>query len=658
MRRLVSLAVLVLLSAPLIAQAPGEFPFANGDPTVDPDTIYRLALDPAAHPGESSALLLDDGIVRVEADGRITETYRQVVQVLTEDAVSDEQEWSFSWHPGHERFHLNWIKVVKPDGTVISSGPAHQQETDVPAEMGDPVYSDTHELRVSLSGVAVGTLVDYSYTSEDFKPFLPGDFYLTWSVANGRTTERSRYVVDLPAGMKPRIREENLDFPRRVVVAHGRQVLTWAAHDLARVKGESFATYDSNTVVSSIDIASPETWGDIGKWYAGLARDRYAITPAVTAKVHELVAGARTLDDSIRAVHRYVAQDVRYISIALGISGYRPRLPDSVIATGFGDCKDKATLFVTALRAMGVKADPVLLSSNGHVVTTLPSINQFDHEIAVVHAAGGPVYADLTAEYRPYGELPVVEQGEFGLVVHTDGSVEEVRFPSSPPDQNVDSVLVSGTVTPDGKFNGWFEQRAVGSPATDLRERFGTPYDSTDRAKFMQSLATNWFLGARGDSLQLFNGKDFTARPEVRMAILDGTAIEQSGETRYLRFPFGDVSGLATLADRVENDGPRRFPIDASAVLGASAEYSEFRVKLPAGWTVDLPTDVRQAGPFGTYASHYAFDHGTLLLTRQIVGARGIYRPAKLPELTAWLRAVARDNVHFIVVHPAAGAAP
>lgn len=646
--------LLAMTAAPLAAQGSADFPYANGDPTVNTDTIYRLTLDPAAHPGEASALLLDDGAVRIEADGRLTETYRQVIQVLTEDAVSDEQEWSFSWHPGHEQFHLNWIKVVKPDGAVISSGPAHQQETDVPAEMGDPVYSDAHQLRVSLSGVAVGTLVDYSFTTEDVKPILPGDFYLSWSVANARTVARSRYVVDAPAGMKLKIRERNLAFPRQTRVGHGRQVLTWTARNLPRIKGEEFANADSDTVLSEINVSSPESWNDIGKWYGGLARDRYAITPAVKAKVHELVAGARTLDDSIRAVHKYVAQDIRYISIALGISGYRPRLPDSVIATGFGDCKDKATLFVTALRAMGVKADPVLLSSSGHVIPTLPSIKQFDHEIAVVHASGGPVYTDLTAEYRPYGELPVPEQGEFGLVVHTDGSVEEIRFPLAAAEANVDSIVVRGSLTTDGKFNGRFDERAAGSKATELRERFSTPYDSTDRDKFMRSLATGWFLGAHGDSLQLFEGKNFSARPEVAMAVLGGTAIETSGDTHYIRFPFGDVSGLGTLADRLETDGPRRFPIDAAAVLGPEVIYREFRADLPPGWTAEVPPDVQEAGPFGVYRSHYAFEHGTLLLTREMTGARGIYPPSALPQLTAWLRAVAKDNVHFIVVHPPA----
>lgn len=650
--------LLLVASAPLRAQDTTSFPFAHGDPSVDPDTIYRLALDPAKHPGESTALLLDDGRVSAEADGRTVSTYRQIIQVLTEDAVKNEQEWSFSWHPGHQRFHLNWIRVVKPDGTVISSGPSHEQETDVPAELGDPVYSDAHELRVSLSGVAVGTLVDYSYTSEELKPFLPGDFYFSWSVANGNTTLRSRFVVDAPAGLKLRIRERNLGFKRETRTVAGRQVLTWATRDLARIKPETFANYDSSDVISSVQVSSPETWRDVGRWYGDLARDRYVVTPAMAAKVHQLVAGARTLDDSIRAVHKYAAQDVRYVSIALGISGYRPRLPDSVMATGFGDCKDKATWFVTALRALGVRADPVLLSSDGGVVTTLPSIQQFDHEIAVVHGADGPVYTDLTSEYRPYGEIPVAEQGEFGLVVHEDGTVEEVRFPVAPPEVNAESTLVAGTVTPDGKFNGWFRQRDAGSKAVGLREQFSTPYDSTDRAKFMRSLATGWYLGARGDSLELFNGKDFSATPAVRMAILDGAAIDSSGATLYIKSPFGDVGGLASLADRLENDGPRRLPIDVASVFGPEVSYLEYRATLPPGWTVDLPPDVRANSQFATYASHYGFEHGTLVLTRLMTGFRGVQPPSRLPDLTAWLRAVAADKVQFIVVHRPASPTP
>src|SRR5579885_1127126 len=136
------------LGQPLAAQAPRIT--QQGDPTVHPDSIYTLAVNPADHPEETAAFLLDDGVIRREADGRGTTTYRQIVQILRPEAVDRYREQRFSYAPKHERFTINWIRVVKPDGTVISAKPLQVQESDVPAQLGDPTYSDRKVIRVSL----------------------------------------------------------------------------------------------------------------------------------------------------------------------------------------------------------------------------------------------------------------------------------------------------------------------------------------------------------------------------------------------------------------------------------------------------------------------------------------------------------------------------
>ena len=63
------------------------------------------------------------------------------------------------------------------------------------------------------------------------------------------------------------------------------------------------------------------------RWYDGLSRDRYTLPADVQAKVRELAATAKTRLDTIRAVHRWVAQDIRYISIALGVFAALINLP-------------------------------------------------------------------------------------------------------------------------------------------------------------------------------------------------------------------------------------------------------------------------------------------------------------------------------------------
>src|SRR5258708_7753010 len=232
------LLLLVLGVAPAAAQVPRIT--SAGDPSVNSDTIYRLAVRAAEHPDDDFIYLLDDGVIRLEPDGRGSRTYRQVVQVLTREAAERWGEQSFPYVSERERLTLNWVRVLRPNGQVISDKPAQEQESIAPVASEAPVYSDVRVRRISIGGIAPGTLLDYSYTVETLKPLTPGDFEVGWRVTTGRLTRRSRYIVDLPAGLAARVKERNLPFPRRTSEAKGRRVYTWATSEVPKIEREPF----------------------------------------------------------------------------------------------------------------------------------------------------------------------------------------------------------------------------------------------------------------------------------------------------------------------------------------------------------------------------------------------------------------------------------
>src|SRR5881296_39906 len=278
MRRFLLVVPLLLLANPLASQAPRITP--AGDPSVRNDTIYKLAVNPSDYPDDDYVYLLDDGVVRFEPDGRSSRTYRQIVQILNQDGAEAWGEQSFSYSSGSEKLTVNWIRVVKPTGEVISAQPAHEQESLAPVALEAPVYSDEKVRRVTLSGVAPGTLVDWSYTVERVKPLVPGDFYSGWRVTTGLLTRRSRLVIDVPASLTPRIQEENVHFKRLEAVSHGRHVYTWGTKEVQKIEGEPFAA-SPNTLSVHIDVAAPITWADLARWYAKLSAGRYTLTPAL-----------------------------------------------------------------------------------------------------------------------------------------------------------------------------------------------------------------------------------------------------------------------------------------------------------------------------------------------------------------------------------------
>jgi transglutaminase-like putative cysteine protease len=653
-----SLALLApAIPAALAAQAPVIT--TAGDPSVKADSIYKLAVNAADFPDETSRFLLDDGVVQLERNGTGKKTYRQVVQVLRPEGVENWQEMQFSYAPRHERFTLNWIRVVKPDGTVISDKPSHLQESDVPAQMGDPIYSDRKVIRASVTGVAPGTIVDFSYTTEELKPFLEGDDFITWGVSTGLAVGRSRYIVDVPADVKLRIKEQNLNFKRVEKVANGRRTITWATKDLPLLKPEAWAA-DSNGVYMSVLVALPTTWAGIGKWYADNAKDRYVLTPEVEEKLRSLVARSGTLDDSIRAVHRWVAQDVRYVSIALGLGGYQPRPPAEVLTSGFGDCKDKATIFVAMMNRMGLTAYPVILNSTGGVERELPSITQFDHAIAAFKRPGraGYEFVDLTASLTPLGELPFGPQGEFGIVVHPDGKVEEVTFPLTTIADNRFRTVVTGTLSEDGTFDGRYEEHGFGNRQYDLRNTFENPLDSAAREQLANKVASSWFTGADGDSLVTFDGRDLGAAPRISLLIKGGRAASIAGNNAILQNPLGAMGNFTAGAKELDAQPPRLFPIEPLKIFGYQETQVEIRVTLPTGWTAQLPPTVEASGPFGTYRSTYAQVGRDLIVKRTVAGAKGIQGPDKRAALTAWMREIGKDNAPVIVIDRKSGQSP
>jgi transglutaminase-like putative cysteine protease len=651
-RRILRFGALIVLAGFAATRARAQAPHIteHGDPSIADDTIYKLAVDSAAYPEQATVLLLDDGVIRMDADGRGTETFRQVTQVLQERAVKGFEERQFGYDPDHQQLTINWIRVLSRTGQVISAKPSQTQLSDVPAAMANPVYVHRKVLHTSLSGVAVGTLVDISYTIEERQPYRQGDFFESWSVNAATTVRRSRLLIDVPKDLALRLDERNLNFQKTETVVGNRKVYEWATRDVAWNRPEMYEPgADSDHVSMWLSVSAPGSWSDIGHWYAGLAHAQLSSGSQIQDTVRRITAHAATLEDSIRAIHRWVAQDVRYVSVSLGIGGYQPRAPATVVSTGFGDCKDKATLFIAALSDIGVQAFPVLLNAGGRPDRMVPTIGAFDHEIAAIKRPNGYQFVDLTSELSRFGTLPYGDEDEFALIVHPDGTTEEVTTPRDQPAENKTTSLLIGTLSTEGKFNGRVEITGTGISELGLRAMMRTPMDSAQRADLQRRMAGAIFPNAKGDSLVTFDGKDFHATPRISFLVRDGDATQQSGETDILTLRSA-AAHWGQIADQLEAHGPRKMPIDAAQVVGPTTVVDEMRITLPDGWHAHLPANVVAKSAFGLYESEYKQDGRQLVVLHRMSGAEGILPKERVGDLIAWLRSIAKDRVSFIVI--------
>src|ERR1044072_3158703 len=131
----------------------------------------------------------------------------------------------------------------------------------------------------------------------------------------------------------------------------------------------------------------------------------------------------------VERLHR----EVRYTGIEFGSARLIPEYPSETLRRRFGDCKDKATLLVAALRASGVDAYLALLAAGDDqdVAENLPGFGMFNHAIVFVPGAknAGDLWIDATAEYERVGTLPSQDANRWALVIR-DGTRALIRTPA------------------------------------------------------------------------------------------------------------------------------------------------------------------------------------------------------------------------------------
>ena len=129
----------------------------------------------------------------------------------------------------------------------------------------------------------------------------------------------------------------------------------------------------------------PTSWEAVAATYRDMTEARIRNDDARPAD-----RGARKSPAAEHPTREYIAKvverlhrEVRYTGVEFGDARLIPEYPAETLRRRFGDCKDKSTLLVAALRASGIDAYLALLSAGDDqdVSPDLPGLGMFDHAI-------------------------------------------------------------------------------------------------------------------------------------------------------------------------------------------------------------------------------------------------------------------------------------
>ena len=535
----------------------------------------------------------------VAADGRATATEIWEVRADTNAIAQTIAQQTYSYVADLEQVDLVTAYTRKKDGRVVPVSAGSVMDKAVATTASAPQFSALTARTILFPQVSAGDTVHYELRRTTKETMFPGQFTLSLQPGGTATTERADISIALPPGMTLTASAVGLDEEPTEPQPGGGVVRRWRR-----------SSTSPGTI--AINASTFPDYAAVGQAYAERAAPASRPGEGVRALADRLVPAGIPQRDAVMRLYRYVASEIRYVAIFLGEGRVVPRDAKTVLAEGWGDCKDHAALLQALLAAKGIEAEPALISlQNRYDLPPAPGLSALDHVITYVPSLD--LFLDSTAPYAPFGLLlaseydkPVVLAGGRPLVAHT---------PPMPPTGMTLTQRTDAEIADDGGISGRTTTIASGPQSIVLRsmaawfEGRGTAYAAN--AQLQQ-------LGTPGTGRYAFESPD-TGND-------DGTADYR-------------VEGRFTLDDKLMDGGAAAFPVPnglgvfgrpgkllVSAALtddGGHAcypgrEIEEIALELPPGATLsDMPQDVAAKAGGASYSARYAATEHGLLVHRE-----------------------------------------
>ena len=580
---------------------------------------------------------------RFENDGTSVQELNLKARIQSDAGVQRYGLLTFSYESATQAVEIDYVRVHKPDGTIVVTPADNVQDLDAGITREAPFYSDLREKHVAVKGLSPGDTLEYLVRWRTTKSLAPGQFWYEYNFQHDSIVFDEELQISVPKDRPIKLKSALLT--PATSEDNGRRIYTWKTSNLENHSKDADINkaIDANlgrTARPDVQMSSFQNWDEVGKWYWGLQADRIQPSADIRAKAAELTKGSTDSSVILRSVYDFVSTKFRYIGVAFGIGRYQPHSADDILGNQYGDCKDKHTLLASLLKAVGITAYPVLISSNYRLDPDVPSPAQFNHVIGAVPQGADYLWLDTTTEVGPFGYLVPQLRGKQALVIPGDKPAILVTTPETMPFPNAINFKVDGKLNDQGTLNSKMEYFSRGDDEVLVRSVF-RQVPQTQWKDLVQQISYN--LGFAGTVSEVNAGP-----PEITTDAYHFTY-------SYDRKDYPDwsshqvtIPGLQVGLPQVkEEDAKSKGPI----WLGQpTRSVSDVRVELPKGYAPVLPPGVNLEKDYAEYHSSYARDQSVLVSHRELRVKMTQVPEAERKDYQAFAKSIADDVGRYIMV--------
>ena len=385
-----------------------------------------------------------------------------------------------------------------------------------------------------------------------------------------------------------------------------------------------------------------KNWKEYGQWFSeNILKGTNNLTDETKAKIKSLVGDETDPMKKAKIVYKYMQEKSRYVSVQVGIGGFKPMLANDVDRLGYGDCKALSNYTRAMLDAVGVPSYYTELFGDKDIINIESDFSsvQGNHVILCVPNGEKYIFLECTSQDDPFGFQAnftddrdvIVMKPEGGEIIHTKAY------------HNKDNSQTSkGTfaIAENGDFSGKVTIVSEGSQYSN-KERVENLQPTEKEAHYKEYWSN--INNLKIDKITFSNDKEkiqFTENAEIKAV---NYGIVSGNKMIFALDAYNQSSGNVK---RIRN---RKTPFE---IQRGFIDTDEIEVALPAGYSIEfLPDGFELNSKFGEYKTEIIKkDTSNLVYKRTLFIKKGLYTNKEYDEYRLYLEQISKnDNAKIIL---------
>lgn len=593
----------------------------------------------------NSVIRYEKHVVDIPNQSTINIDHKRVITILNKRGDSDAS--AYVYYDDVSRVKSLKATIYDKSGNEVQKF-KQRDFKDVSAVDGISLYTDTRLLYLNYTPTSYPyTLVLESETTSKNTMAIPS-FYSNEGYYSS-TQEKYLEVTSAEGlGLKYKLFGATDD----IVIDASSKSLSISLENASSIVPENYSPGFRN-VVGRVAIAldsfhlegvdgNAQDWKVFGKWlYDNLLQASQDLPQETAIAIKAMVKDVEDPIDKARIIYNYVQDKTRYISVQVGIGGWKPMKASQVDKLGYGDCKALTSYTKSLLDAVGVPSYYTILYGGNEkrdIISDFAGI-QGNHAILSIPNGDDYLWLECTDQTVPFGFIAGFTDDRDVLVVKPEGG-EIVHTKKYKPSDNFQVLSGSYEIDSDGNATAKVH---IESGGLQYGDRYDLVHKDEEDKKKHYYRFWNYLNNVTFDSIELTNDRDLVKFGED-VAFKVGSYGSFAGDEMLV--PINLLNRYTAVPDRIKN---RLLPVTISRGF---SDIDEVEIKIPDGFkVVALPENTKIETPYGNYSIQFEeAGNNTISYVRSFELLEGDYDNDKYSDFRKFIRQVVRNDQQKLVI--------